>query len=69
MLRYMAVLESLVVARRVYAAMARKAELGKADLSMFPMLCHAAAVLDGGKDARLPWDDFTFDRTTSVQES
>lgn len=62
-------LESLVVARRVYAAMARKAELGKADLSMFPMLCHAAAVLDGGKDARLPWDDFTFDRTTSVQES
>lgn len=56
-------LESLVVARRVYAAMVRKAELGQADLSMFPMLCHAAAVLDEGKDAHLPWDAFTFDQT------
>ena len=56
-------LESLVVARRVYAAMVRKAELGKADLSMFPMLCHAAAVLDEGKDAQLPWEAFTFDQT------
>lgn len=56
-------LESLVVARRVYAAMARKAELGQADLSMFPMLCHASAVLDGGKDAELPWEAFTFDQT------
>ncbi|MDE6871331.1 MAG: glycerol-3-phosphate dehydrogenase [Bacteroidales bacterium] len=58
-------LESLVVARRVYAAMVRKAELGQADLSMFPMLCHAAAVLDEGKDAQLPWDDFTFDQTSA----
>ena len=56
-------LESLVVARRVYAAMVRKAELGQADLSMFPMLCHAAAVLDEGKDAHLPWEAFTFDQT------
>lgn len=56
-------LESLVVSRRVYAAMARKAELGLADLSKFPMLCHAAAVLDEGKDAELPWEDFTFDET------
>ena len=56
-------LESLVVSRRVYAAMVRKAELGKADLSLFPMLCHAAAVLDQGKDAQLPWDSFTFDQT------
>ncbi|MBO6173226.1 MAG: NAD(P)-binding domain-containing protein [Bacteroidales bacterium] len=56
-------LESLVVSRRVYAAMVRKAELGKADLSLFPMLCHAAAVLDEGKDAQLPWDSFTFDQT------
>ena len=55
-------LESLVVSRRVYAAMVRKAELGKADLSLFPMLCHAAAVLDEGKDAQLPWDSFTFDQ-------
>ncbi len=56
-------LESLVVARRVYAAMVRKAELGMVDLSGFPMLCHAAAVLDGGKDAQLPWEAFTFDQT------
>ena len=57
-------LESLVVSRRVHAAMVRKAELGKADLSLFPLLCHAAAVLDEGKDAELPWDDFTFDQTS-----
>ena len=56
-------LESLVVSRRVHAAMVRKAELWKADLSLFPMLCHAAAVLDEGKDAQLPWDSFTFDQT------
>ena len=56
-------LESLVVARRVYAAMVRKAELGQVDLNMFPMLCHAAAVLDEGKDAHLPWEAFTFDQT------
>lgn len=56
-------LESLVVARRVYAAMVKKAELGQADLSKFPMLCHAAAVLDQGKDAELPWESFTFDET------
>lgn len=56
-------LESLVVSRRVYNAMARKAELGQADLKDFPMLCHAAAVLDNGADAELPWEKFTFDDT------
>ena len=56
-------LEGLVVARRVYAAMETKARLGKADLSQYPMLCHAAAVLDKGKDAELPWEAFTFDQT------
>lgn len=56
-------LESLVVSRRVYSAIARKAELGKANLADFPMLCHAAAVLDEGKDAELPWELFTFDQT------
>lgn len=30
---------------------------------VFPMLCHAAAVLDEGKDAHLPWEAFTFDQT------
>ena len=53
-------LESLVVSRRVYAAMCRKEELGKADLSLYPMLKHVADVLDGGKDAHLPWEAFTF---------
>lgn len=56
-------LESLVVSRRVYKAICRKAELGQADLSLFPMLKHAADVLDAGKDSHLPWDDFTFDQT------
>ena len=56
-------LESLVVARRVYKAIAKKAEKGQADLANFPMLCHAAAVLDEGKDAELPWEAFTFDQT------
>ena len=56
-------LESLVVSRRVYRAVARKASLGKLDLADFPMLCHAADVLDNGKDAELPWEEFTFDET------
>ncbi len=56
-------LESLVVSRRVYKAVARKAELGQADLKQFPMLRHAAAVLDEGADAELPWELFTFDDT------
>lgn len=56
-------LESLVVSRRVYKAVCRKAELGQLRLADFPLLCHVAAVLDEGKDAELPWDDFTFDTT------
>jgi len=56
-------LESLVVSRRVYKAICRKAELGKADMSLFPMLKHADDVLDNGKDAHLPWEEFTFDQT------
>lgn len=54
-------LESLVVSRRVYKAVVKKAELGQVCLKDFPMLCHVAAVLDEGKDAELPWDDFTFE--------
>ena len=56
-------LESLVVARRVAKAMARKAELGQVDLADFPLMVHVCDVLDKGKDAELPWEDFTFDRT------
>ena len=54
-------LESLVVSRRVAKALFIKAAAGKADLKDFPMLVHAAEVLDKGKDAALPWDSFTFD--------
>lgn len=54
-------LESLVVARRVYAAMVRKSERGEVNLSEFPMLCHVASVLDDNHDAELPWDKFTFE--------
>ena len=55
-------LESLVVSRRVYKAVCAKAAAGKANLDMFPMLKHAADVLDNGKDAHLPWEAFTFDQ-------
>lgn len=54
-------LESLVVARRVYAAMVRKSELGEVDLKQFPLLCHVASVLDKKGDAELPWEKFTFE--------
>lgn len=54
-------LESLVVSRRVFAAISKRAEKGEVDLAKFPMLCHVADVLDNGKDAQLPWESFTFD--------
>ncbi len=54
-------LESLVVSRRVFAAISRRAEKGEVDLARYPMLCHVADVLDRGKDAQLPWESFTFD--------
>lgn len=54
-------LESLVVSRRVFAAISKRAEKGEVDLAKFPMLCHVADVLDHGKGAQLPWESFTFD--------
>ncbi len=54
-------LESLVVSRRVFAAISKRAEKGEVDLKEYPMLCHVADVLDRGKDAQLPWESFTFD--------
>lgn len=54
-------LESLVVARRVFTAISKRAEKGDVDLKSFPMLCHVADVLDNGKDAQLPWESFTFE--------
>lgn len=61
-------LESLVVARRVYRAMVIKAEKQLVDLKDFPLLCHAARVLDEGADAELPWEDFTFEELQSRPE-
>lgn len=56
-------LESLVVARRVFSAISKRARQGNVDLDSFPMLRHVADVLDNGKDAQLPWESFTFDQT------
>ncbi len=53
-------LESLVVARRVAKAVKIKAEKGQLSLKDFPMLMHVDGVLDEGKDAALPWDEFTY---------
>ncbi len=58
-------LESLVVARRVFSAISKRAAQGNVDLKSFPMLRHVADVLDNGKDAQLPWESFTFDQTES----
>jgi len=58
-------LESIVVIRRVYKAICRKAEMGMAQMCRFPLLKHVADVLDNAKDSHIPWDDFTFDQTTS----
>jgi len=55
-------LESVVVSRRVYKAICRKEELGKTDMKLFPMLRHVAEVLDCGKDAHMPWEEFTFEQ-------
>ena len=54
-------LESIVVAQRVARAIRTKAENGGADLSDFPLLLHVDDVIRNGKDAALPWDDFTFE--------
>lgn len=54
-------LESLVVARRVARAVNIKSQQGKLKLNNFPMLLHVSKVLDEGKDATLPWDDFTYE--------
>lgn len=53
-------LESLVVARRVAKAILIKAEKGQVDIKNFPLLMHVNDVLEKGKDAELPWEDFTF---------
>ena len=53
-------LESLVVAKRVSDALKVKAQKGLVDLKDFPMLLHASDVIENGKNAQLPWEEFTF---------
>ena len=57
-------LESLVVSRRVAQAIFVKSRRGELDLADFPLLVHVNDVLEQGKDARLPWDSFTFDHSS-----
>lgn len=54
-------LESIVVAERVARAVKIKAKQGELKLSDFPLLLHVDEVIGNGKDASLPWSDFTFD--------
>lgn len=54
-------LESIVVAKRVAEAIRVKAENGQADLRDFPLLMHVDDVIRNGKDAQLPWEEFTFE--------
>ena len=53
-------LESLVVAKRVSDALKVKSQKGLIDLKDFPMLLHASDVIENGKNAELPWEEFTF---------
>lgn len=53
-------LESLVVAARVARAVRKRAEMGKMDLSDFPLLMHVDDVLNKGKESWLPWESFTY---------
>ena len=53
-------LESLVVAERVARAIIRSAELGRANLSDFPLLLHINDILTNKANAELPWEKFTF---------
>lgn len=53
-------LESLVVAERVARAIIKSAELGKADLSDFPLLMHINDILTKKVNADLPWEKFTY---------
>lgn len=54
-------LESLVVAQRVARAIRKKAARGEVNLADFPLLMHADDVINKGKDALLPWEDFTYE--------
>lgn len=53
-------LESLVVAKRVAAALKTKAEKGLVDLSEFPMMMHIDEIISDKKSVNIPWEKFTF---------
>ena len=53
-------LESLVVAERVARAIRRAGELGRVDISDFPLLLHVDDIISGGAAVDIPWEKFTF---------
>ncbi len=53
-------LESLVVAERVARAVRIKAARGEVSLEEFPLLMHIDDIMQKGKDAEIPWKEFTF---------
>lgn len=54
-------LESLVVAERVARAVRKSAQLGKLDLTDFPLLLHIDEILTQGSQVQIPWDSFRFE--------
>ena len=54
-------LESLVVAERVARAVRKSAQLGKLDLTDFPLLLHIDEILTQGREVQIPWDSFRFE--------
>ena len=54
-------LESLVVAERVARAVRKSAQLGKLDMTDFPLLLHIDEILTQGREVQLPWDSFRFE--------
>lgn len=53
-------LESLVVAERVSRAVRRAADLGKLDLTDFPLLLHVDDIISKKRAVDIPWKGFTF---------
>ena len=54
-------LESLVVAERVARAVRKSAQLGKLNLSDFPLLLHIDEILTQGREVEIPWNAFRFE--------
>ncbi|MBQ6395236.1 MAG: hypothetical protein IJH87_02690 [Atopobiaceae bacterium] len=54
-------LESLVVSKRGAEAFRVKAAKGEMDIKEFPLLCHIDDIISNGAEAKLPWDEFTYE--------